>query len=203
MAGLAYASIFKKKTFSWVSRRGSGAQLRLTPETQAPAAHTLAAVRNSRWLLPYACRGSDARVPAAAQRVAAWPAQGWWILKKNTLLAAAPLFLKLKMIIIFNIQKSKFYPAYDYISFYSSCIPFSFLFWFFSFFLFFIFFFIYPSSLFCSKRSCGFPPPFFLKKKRTFFQFCLVFFLALSYTCFFFSFLDPSTIWSSSFLFSF
>ncbi len=93
-----------------------------------PAAHTLAAVRNSRWLLPYACRGPDARASAAAQRVAAWPALGWWILKKThtTSIAAAPLFLKLKIIISFNIQKSNFYPPCDYISFYSSCIPFFF-----------------------------------------------------------------------------
>ncbi len=38
-------------------------------------------------------------------------------LKKNTLLAAAPLSFELKIIISFNIQKSNFYPPYDYFSF--------------------------------------------------------------------------------------
>jgi len=137
------------------------------------AAHTLAAVRNSRWRLPCACLGPDARVPAAAQRVAAWSALSWWILKTNTLLAAAHLFFKLKIIISFNIQKSKFYPPYDYISFSSSLV---FFFFGCSFVLFFIFFFIHPSSLFCSKRSCGFFNLFFLRRKEHFFEFLFRFF---------------------------
>jgi hypothetical protein len=82
-------------------------------------------VRNSRWLLPHACRGPDARVPAAAQRVAASPALGLVDIekKKHTTSSCASVF-KSKKIISFNIQKSKFYPPYDYISFSSSCIPF-------------------------------------------------------------------------------
>jgi len=110
-------------------------------------ARSYASRRNSswllptRWLLPCACLGPDARVPAAAQRVAAWSALGWWILKTNTLLAAAPLFFKLKIIISFNIQKSKFYPPYDYISF-----SFFFVFFFFWLFICSVFYFLLYSS---------------------------------------------------------
>ncbi len=124
------------------------------------------------------CPGSSS-CPACGCLVSTWLVD---IAKKNTLLAAAPLFFKLKIIISFNIQKSKFYPPHDYISFSSSCIPFSF-----SFFRFFNFLF---SSLFIlvhcfvpKEAVVFFSLPFCLKK-RTFFQFCLVFVLALSYTFF-------------------